>query len=554
MNLKNPKYNPFFISDYYIFEYSAVPREVRNKFRDRLMRRKGAAAQKNIMLINLLDDLTREKSPDEKLSISLNEPIGVTKRMLDCHKARLIKNLREFCFGWVDITGESAMGKIRRRFAKGMLREARSELLTLEDEILASGKQRVRLPELFEISEKLIQIYNYLKDKRRSNHYYKLSGVYQQKIKKSFLKNEIKDDIMIRYQLIQTVKLMANRFKVDNLQKAVKILEKILLRYGDSLDAQHRMKIYHRLGLLYNVLRDKNRSLNAFEQGKDLAFREGHTAEALVFESYLFLRKFTENNKLAPEALKFHRDNFGFITVNYTDVQQLMDFEFNYCRFLIFSGGEETEIITEDFVSKQILFSRKAEALNSWYLELSDQLSSNVYQFSAAGNNFNIQINNAVLNELTELNRMSVSRFSGLFSPNALVILYVNIAEQEFWKGKEADFELAENYIKKTQRFTKLYYINISGSWVSSTKLGLKIFEMLATESNERVYRKYKTQILKFTETIQSEKQSFNIASDLAKLIFIASSINSEELNRLLSELLEQIRIKQPEVLSSLIG
>ena len=551
MDLKNAKYNPFFVKDYYLFEYSAIAPEARMEFTNKLMLRKGAADQKNVKLIVLLEGAANDEIFNEEKYSSLYKTLGVTNRMLDCHKARLLKQLRECYFKWIPDPNESKIEQIRRRFAKGMLREARIELSQLENEILSSQQQRTRLPELFEISEKFIQIYNNLKDKRRSNHYFKLAGVYYDQIKRSLLRGEIKNDITVRYQLVLSVKLMSNRFKLNNMQKAAKKLEHVLAKYGDNIDPQHAMKIHHKLGLIYNVLRKKELSIDAFVKGKQLANRTRQNAEELVCESYILLRRFTESNKLAPAALKFHRDNIAFISANYTDVQQLIDFEFNYLRFLIFSGGEETEAITEDFVAKQILFSRKAEALNSWYLELSDQLSSNVYRVTGTESDLKVEVNNSVLAQLTELNRQSVSKFSGLFSPNSLVILYVNIAEQEFWKGTEADFELAENFIKKTQRITKLYYINISGSWVNSTKLGLKIFEMLATQRSERVYRRFSNAINRFIDSIQSEKQSFNIASDLAKLIFIANRLRANELNDRLNELLLWIRINQPEVMSA---
>jgi hypothetical protein len=551
MDLKNAKYNPFFVKDYYLFEYSAIDPEVRRKFHYKLIKRKGASGQKNVKLMCLLEEAVNEKMFHRDDFSCWDKTLDVTNRMLDCHKARLLKQLREFSFKWESDVSESKIEQIRRRFAKGMLREARTELSQLENEILSSTEHKTRLPELFEISEKFIQIYNYLKDKRRSNHYYKLAGVYYNQIKRSRLSGELKNDITVRYQLVLSVKLMSNRFKVNNMQKAAKKLEHVLAKYGDNIDPQHVMKIHHKLGLIYNVLRKKELSIDAFIKGKQLANRTGKIAEELIYESFLYLRRFTENNKLAPAALKFHRDNFAFISSNYTDVQQLIDFEFNFLRFLIFSGGEETEAITEDFVAKQILFSRKADALNSWYLELSDQLSSNVYRVTGTESEFKVEVNNSVLAQLTELNRQSVSKFSGLFSPNSLVILYVNIAEQEFWKGTEADFELAENFIKKTQRITKLYYINISGSWVISTKLGLKIFEMLATQRRERVYRRFSNAITRFIDLIKSEKQSFNIASDLAKLIYIANRLRSVELDNRLYELLIWISSNQPEVLSS---
>ncbi|MBI5727122.1 MAG: hypothetical protein HY965_04685 [Ignavibacteriales bacterium] len=163
---------------------------------------------------------------------------------------------------------------------------------------------------------------------------------------------------------------------------------------------------------------------------------------------------------------------------------------------------------------------------------------------------FEIIINRKILNEFSIINRLSVSRFSGLFMPNSLVILYVNLAEQEFWKHKDADFEMAENFIKKTARIMKLHYINISRSWVESTRLGIKIFEMLVSEKSVKVYRKYRNSLLKFIDTIKSDKQTFNISSDFAKLIFIAGILKNEELDKKITELSQWISENNPEIFS----
>lgn len=550
MNLKNPKYNPFFVKDYFLFEYSAIDKNTRARFRTKLLKRKGAEEQKNVKLIDMLEEIVNEDDFNEKHYAELSKKLGISKRILDCHKSRLLKSLREHAFNWKNIKGESEINKIRRRFAAGMLREARIELFLLEKKLKKEKIPQKKLPDLFEIHERSVQLYNYLKDKRRSSRSFKLAAGYYRSICKSKLNEDIKVNIKIRYDLLLSVKLMANRFKEENLKRSLDILEKILKIHGNNLKPEPAFKIFHRMGLLYNVLKFRDDSIKAFEEGRKLAGKYGLKADEIVFESFIFLRKFSENNKLAFKALQFHRDNFRFISENFTDIQQLMDFQFNYLRFLIYAGGEETEMITEDFVSKQILYSRKAEALNSWYLELSDQLSSSIYIMKKNNNGFEIIINRKILDEFSLINRLSVSRFSGLFMPNSLVILYVNLAEQEFWKHKDADFEMAENFIKKTARIMKLHYINISSSWIESTRLGIKIFEMLVSEKSVKVYRKYRNSLLKFIDTIKSDKQTFNISSDFAKLIFIAGILKIEELDKKIAELSQWISENNPEIFS----
>lgn len=550
MDLKNPKYNPFLVKDYFLFEYSAIDKSIRNEFRSNLLKRKGADRQKNVKLIDLLEEIIAKEDFDENYFSEFRKRLGVSSRMLDCHRTRLLKQLREYYFKWENIKDESEIQTIRRRFAAGMLREARTELSLLELKFRKNKKNPTDLTVLFELHEKSIQLYNYLRDKRKSGKSFKQASGYYRSICKSKLSEEVKDNIRIRYSLLLSVKLMANRFKIINLKKSLAILENILKNKKYIAEPETGLRIYHRMGLLYNVLKQKQNSINAFEAGRNLAKNYGLKADELVFESFIHLRNFSENNRLAESALKFHRDNYRFISGHHTDIQQLMDFQFNYLRFLIYTGGEETEKITQDFVSKQIIYSRKAEAINSWYLELSDQLSSSIYKLVRNNSRFEILINQKILTDFSLLNSLSVARFSGVFLPNSLVILYVNLAEQEFWKGINADFEMAENFIKKSARIKKLHYINISSSWIESTMLGLKIFEMLVSEKREKVYRRYKTSILKFINSIKSDKQTFNISSDFAKLIFISNMLQTEEMENHVRELTVWISEYHPGIYS----
>ena len=65
MDLRNPKYNPFFINDYYLFEYGAIPENIRNQYRLKVLKRKGSVDQKNIKLIEYYENTIKAGSFDE---------------------------------------------------------------------------------------------------------------------------------------------------------------------------------------------------------------------------------------------------------------------------------------------------------------------------------------------------------------------------------------------------------------------------------------------------------------------------------------------------------
>ncbi len=550
MDLKNPKYNPFFVSDYFLFEYGAIPENVRTEYKKKVLKRKGSPEQKNLKLIEYFERKISTGLFDQKEYTELSGILNITGRMLDCHKARLIKQLREFYFRWQELPGESEIEKIRRRFSIGMLREARTELIELEKKTLKQKRSIGQKLLLYEISEKLFHYYNFTRDLRRTNHYYKTAKKLSSSIVRSKQGRKFNTEIKTRFRLLMSYKLTMNRFKLKNLKIAVGELSEIISAGKKSIPVNLQLKVYQKLGLFYNILRDKDRSITALTEGKELARANNSLAEKLVFESFLMIRKFSDNNSLAGEFLEFHKRNFPALLELHTDVTQVIEFELNYLRFLIYANDPAAEEITSDYLSRQILYSRKADALNSWYLELSDQHSSSVFEWKKTGDRYSVSVDKNILSVFTEMNRVSTYKFSNIYSPNVQAILYINIAEQEFWKGIKADFLLAETYIKKLNRIMKLYNINISSSWIDSAKLGLKIFEMSEKQNREKVYKRFSGAITRFIDKIKSEKQSFNIASDLAKLLFINDSLKVTRLDEEITGLIKWIGTNHPDILN----
>lgn len=551
MDLKNPKYNPFFVKDYFLFEYGSIPADVRNEFRKKVLKRKGSPEQKNLKLIEYLERIVDSGRFDELEYDELHNRLFISRRMLDCHKARLIKQLREFYFGWEDIQGESELEAIRRRFSAGMLREARTELIKLEKKLLDQKKTSETSLLLFEVYEKLFQYYYFARDLRRTNFYFGKARKISEMIQSSKSLTVYKHEIRARFTLLLSYKLTMNRFKRGNLEMALKQLTGLLNADKNTIPANLRCRIYHRCGLLYNILRDKENSIKAFQSARELAQKYNFEAEFILSESFLKIRNFTDNNHLAAEYLEFHKKNFPKMLKVRTDVSQLLEFELNYLRFLIYSSDPLAEDITSDYLARQILYSRKADALNSWYLELSDQHSSSVFEWKKSGEMYSVSVDKNILSAFTEMNRISVRKFSNIYSANVQAILYINIAEQEFWKCTKADFILAETNIKRLERIMKLYNINISSSWIESAKLGLKVFEMLEKQNAERVYRRFSGAVTRFISKIMSRTQSFNIASDLAKLLFIKDALKVEKLDDEITGLIKWINENHPDVLSS---
>jgi len=552
MYFKNSKYDPFITKDFFIFEISAIPLTSRLKFREKLLKRKGAEDQKNLSLLELYSTITddQQSTLDDIHDLEIAAKIGVSKRMLDCHKSRLLKSLREFHFQYTPplllSSPEEKLSVINHMYKLGMVREARVILIDAEHELGLEHEAPKALYE-FEIYEKLADYYLYTKDLRRFNLYFR-------KLKKITESNEVENGnsneaiYKMRSKLLykSAQKKTLNRFRLKHISNAIADLKQGFKYAAKVKEKELQLKILFKLGQLYNIAKERELSLKSFEQGLELSENFGNRGFAMVFDTYILLRKFTSDNRLAKKALETIEGYYNSLQRNCNNIEYLMDVEFIYLRFLIYLNNETADDVSADYIRKQVLYSRKADAISSWYLELSDRLSSSVFRWSAGPE---IIVNTEKLEEFNRLNIRSLAKFRNLYSPNVLAIVYINSLEQEFWKFNKGDFQLSDIYITKLERIVKQHNINISHTWIESAKLGLRIFEAMGTSGRNQVFHKYRSHIVSFIEKMKSETQSFNISADYAKLLFISQKLDNPQMKEIINDFGEWINENHPDVI-----
>ena len=548
MDIKNYHFSPFSVNDYFLMELAAIPSAFRTGFKKKLLKRKGAESQKNMALLNILDDIIENRMESVPGSAEIASMLNVSGRMLDCHKSRLIKQAREYYFKNPVPENIPVIERIRIFYSAGMIREARVLLLQKYDELEKRKLQPKDLPVAFEVYEKLTMYYLYLKDLRRFNFFLKKSSAAVKLINASHTSRKIKQELNVRHSLLVSHKTTFNRFRLKNIDIAVKILETALKR---AMQDTLKLKVMLRLSMLYNVSKNYDACMKILSKGYSFAVKKKHVNDAMVFESFILVKRFTRNNRLAATALKALKKNYNKIKLNYDDINQLMDIEINYLRLLIYLNKPEADDISNDYIGRQILYSRKAEAITSWYLELSDRLSGEVTDWHTEDGNFRVSVNDDNLALFENINRQAVIKFNNLYSPNILAIIYINILEQEFWKFDKADFVLADFYLNKLERIVKVHNINISYSWIESSKIGIKIFETMLSSERETVYSKNSGALDLFIEKIKSQQQSFNISADYAKLLFISQKLKIKKFTEKTEEFGRWIKINHPEIINA---
>src|SRR5690606_18516755 len=96
--LDNILNNIFSTYDFFLFEVYAIPEDIRREYLSKLLLRKGGAKQKNVRFLRYIYRVLEENKIrmwDENL---ICKELGVSARMLDCYKSRILKSLREHYF------------------------------------------------------------------------------------------------------------------------------------------------------------------------------------------------------------------------------------------------------------------------------------------------------------------------------------------------------------------------------------------------------------------------------------------------------------------------
>ncbi|MCX7878201.1 MAG: hypothetical protein N2510_06100 [Ignavibacteria bacterium] len=529
---QNEKYFLFNVKDEFLIELASHPRGIIEKFRTKLLKRKGADNQKNLKLLDLALNIIENENYESWKPSYLTEKLSVRVRMLDCHKSRLINRLRSFIISEKNIDKSDP----DQLFRMGYLKEA-WRLIMKENQTFEKTHDNLSLSENY---YKLVFYYSLNGDRRNMLKYFnKLKLLYKEdnrdKIRFNFLR-----------AFIICVKARKNIPKYHS--ELLTICKEMLSLARRINDEDYISECYLRLAQLYDKMKKPQRAIAFFKKGCEYNFKKSLENNALVFKSHLLIQEFKLNNSIATEIINQIESYYLKILENYTNIEQLLEIEFCYLKILIYLNHPDSDRISEDFIKHQFISSRKSGAVTSWYLELTDRIASSIYNWYIIGDKLSVNVNYKALNQFEKINSQALFHYRHLQTKNSLAIIYINSIEQEFWKAYKADFELAELWAKKLKRLVNTYELSISPSWFESSILGLKIFRELELRKKNIVYRKYESSLLKFMETLKSPTMRYNMVSDLAKLTYIADILKLKVFDEQISRLWEWVNENKPEV------
>ena len=140
-HILNCVFNP---KSYFILEVAAIPFIQRYEYLNKLLERRKSGNQKNVQILKYIYECIDGSSPDNWNEQEVCRKFKISLRMLDCHKSRLLKGLREFYFNWDEIETKirntyKAESEIivqyelaKEQIKVGMFREAKNILIALE--------------------------------------------------------------------------------------------------------------------------------------------------------------------------------------------------------------------------------------------------------------------------------------------------------------------------------------------------------------------------------------------------------------------------------------
>lgn len=565
--------NIFSTYDFFLFEVFAIPEEMRKEYLNKLLVRKNSGKQKNVRLIKFIYNILGGYDLKDWDEAYICKKLDITPRMLDCHKSRILKSLREFYFGHKDenIPGKDSWERLRyvnMMFYRGMVKEAKQEYLKLEKKIKSrlNNQEKNNISNYLMLSEIYLYLshyYYYQRDQRKFNLYLgkaqkNLKSAEKNKEKHKINLNEL-EAIRISILKINYYKAIFKTLSGKSYDAIISVLEEIVQK-AKNIDAVQEMIFAHKqLGIEYQRLKDFDMSDKNFKQGMKLAKAIKDEESIMVQELLLMLNTFFRDNKKASQLHAKSEKYYYILKNDFSDHNALLMVQSIYLRMLIFYNKESSDEVSDDFIRNLILFSQKADAISKWYLELSDRLASSLYSWEAVMLNtnefsFDVSVNKKLLSSFEDMNYNTLIHFNKFYSPETLAVLYLNQIDLEFWKGKNCNYDNAIYFIKKLERLIKGKHVGTNPTWMISSKIGVNIFEDMKIKSSKDVFDKYFMTIKQFIESITSENHPYNILDDFAKLIFISKILKIERMTNETKNLGVWIRKNHPELVKALLS
>lgn len=538
----------------YLYEIAAVPEKIRFEYLEKLLKRKNAASQKNVQLLNIIYYHIKEDRMLEWDDINVCRLLNISKNMLFCHKSRILKSLRFLYFNWKSVEKEAIEKSIKYEWETtseayikaqamskiGMWREAKNEFLK-EEKILSSKIHKTVEDNILlcKIYKSLISYYHHRADKTKFTLYFKKS----EKICNSLMQNtKVKKSKELNLQVLlihNYLKIHNSYFNVkanSNRADIIKIFGNICSLFNKYDDKTRYILSLQDLGLLQLTQGNFKEALKHFYLGKKLSKEYKLTSDNLLFQMYILLTKIRtkeiNRDQALSELLKcneqleqlnargFLRERALLICNEVTAVQEDKDlfynFLFKYNTISILTYGYQYALRTLYYMK----FAYYQKQMRRFKFEKhGDKKIPVMFAVDPA---YKTKLVNTATEVLQNFHKMRNARMLNIhFRWEALL----GILETEFWKGEELNYDYAQYLIKGMNRLRKSWGMMIQGDRIEfqSLKLSVEMIKDSKHLTKQKFLNKYELKFKELSEKIidthdESVIQLYSIYSYTAQI------------------------------------
>jgi hypothetical protein len=302
----------------YLYEVVAIPKDVRERYLDKLTAKLNSYQQKNVKLLKIV---YRHLEVDKKLlwdDRKICGQLGITKEMLYCHKSRLLKGLREFYFGWEEIEKKEFIEKkdsllvrhekAKKMFELGMQRESKSLFNKIEKEINQLSRRKTveeRLI-LFNTLHYLCSYYFGHKRRRKFLQYYNAAmttGMRLLKLRDISCDEKTSNLISIDMNNLKSNILLYDLSQTTNFNTVIE-LNKDTIKKSMLFNDKKTGRRFIRLAEMYLFVSNKIAAIETIKEGIKFCKKNNDRYSEIVLRSFLLLSKLANSVHTLDKRVK----------------------------------------------------------------------------------------------------------------------------------------------------------------------------------------------------------------------------------------------------------
>jgi hypothetical protein len=574
-----------FTSLKFLYEIAAIPPEIREKYRQKLLncpktgiKRNNSTNQKNVRLLEIINEYITNEKIIEWNDEDICRKLDISKNMLYCHKHYILKGLRKFHFNWNEIEKETfKRSKLDRKsieynyecsnkmYEIGLTREAKTEFLKISGLLEKTKTKNIEYSiMLLKIYDKLYGYYHFQNNRYKFNVYgKKIDNLIKYLLKSGSTKKDKK--LALEINILSYRYLMKKiSFRIRKQKEYFKIIDiyKTILSNAKKIsNIELAYKMYVNLGVIYQDLLQFEIAKKYYEKGLKLALKNNMEQENVSCLISITAIKFLLGQLSLNDCLNKMSDLYNNIKKANL---QLFTQERSLFQFVFITTATDRKDLLNKYLEKYnsfkiLAYGYKAAIRMLYFMKFTYYLN-NISVFGYRNNInkstkpiFVKQIRQDITKKLDDL-RLELS-----FDSNKKNIIYFTMEalmfmlKAEIFKGKNMNFDEVIVILQKIEWFLKTrrkIYESDSGLYkeIALMKTCYKIIECSSYSKEQVLLDKYEEKFEKLSADLLRSDYKENLISYFTILSYTAEESGSKRLKNFTDNIYLELDKKYPEI------